>query len=192
MAEGSAQTGPDLSQGVPLDTIDDGGMVAGHVGDEALLLVRRGGELFAVGATCTHYSGPLGEGLVVDDTVRCPWHHACFDLRTGRALRAPALNDLTCWRVEQRDGMALVREALPAAASPKLPETGLPASVVIVGGGAAGHDLALVDPALHADPAKRGGGLVEAVVDIGAQRVQRDPTVGVALGARHLGAAQAP
>ena len=92
----------------------------------------------AIGATCTHYGGPLAEGLVVGDTVRCPWHHACFSLRTGAALRPPALNDLPCWRVEQRDGMAFVREELQRPAPPSRPAAGLPTSVVIVGGGAAG------------------------------------------------------
>ena len=96
--------GPDLTQGIALDELPDGGMLVGHAGDEQILLVRRGSEVFAVGAQCTHYQGPLAEGLVVGDTVRCPWHHACFDLRTGEALRAPALSPIACWDVEQRDG----------------------------------------------------------------------------------------
>ena len=92
MAEEQAQSvGPDLAQGIALAELPDGGKLVGHVGDEAVLLVRRGADVFAIGAHCTHYHGPLGDGLIVDDTVRCPWHHACFDLRTGEAVRAPAL-----------------------------------------------------------------------------------------------------
>jgi 3-phenylpropionate/trans-cinnamate dioxygenase ferredoxin reductase subunit len=117
-------------------------MLAGHVAGEAVLLVRGVGRLFAIGATCTHYGAPLVEGLVVGDTIRCPWHHACFRLGTGQALRPPALNDLKTWRVDRGNGMAFVREALPASIPPKLPTAGLPASVVIVGGGAAGNTAA--------------------------------------------------
>jgi apoptosis-inducing factor 3 len=134
---------PDLSQGVALNSLVDGEMLLGHVGGEPAVLVRRGADLFAVGATCTHYGGPLSEGLVVGDTVRCPWHHACFSLRTGAALRPPALNSLTRWRVEQRDGMAFVREPQPAADVPPAPVArDLPSSVVIIGGGGAGNAAA--------------------------------------------------
>ena len=111
MSSESAQpAGPDLRQGVPFDDLPDGGMLAGHVGDEPALLARRGEELFAIGALCTHYSGPLTDGLLVGETVRCPWHHACFSLRTGAAVRAPALNPVSCWRVERRGNRVCSRK----------------------------------------------------------------------------------
>src|SRR6476620_11180995 len=134
----SETTGPDLAQGVAIGTIADGGMLAGHVGDDAVLLARRGDEFFAIGATCTHYNGPLAEGLMVDDTVRCPWHHACFDLRTGEALRAPAFSPVDTWRVEQRDGKIYVREKRAQPEKKHRGKRDEPNKVVIVGGGAAG------------------------------------------------------
>jgi NADPH-dependent 2,4-dienoyl-CoA reductase/sulfur reductase-like enzyme/nitrite reductase/ring-hydroxylating ferredoxin subunit len=142
MSEESSADGPDFRQGVLLDRVTDGQMLLGHVAGEPALLVRRAEGLFAVGATCTHYGGPLIEGLLVEDTVRCPWHHACFSLRTGAALRPPALNGLPRWRVEQRDGMAFVCEPLPAAVPPTLAAAHLPASIVIIGGGASGNAAA--------------------------------------------------
>jgi NADPH-dependent 2,4-dienoyl-CoA reductase/sulfur reductase-like enzyme/nitrite reductase/ring-hydroxylating ferredoxin subunit len=140
----SKHSGPDLAQGIALAELADGGKLAGHVGDEEILLVRRGTEVFAVGAHCTHYHGPLADGLVVDDTVRCPWHHACFDLRTGEALRAPALSPLACWSVEQRDGKVFVREqeAQPKRKLRERPAGATPSKIVIVGGGAAGFAAA--------------------------------------------------
>ena len=117
-------SGPDLAQGLALDKIADGAMLAGRVDDEAVLVARRGEEIFAVGATCTHYSGPLSEGILVGETVRCPWHHACFSLRTGVAVRAPAFAALPRWRVELRGDTVFVREKTrgrsAAPARPKL------------------------------------------------------------------------
>ncbi|HXI20985.1 MAG TPA: Rieske 2Fe-2S domain-containing protein, partial [Gemmatimonadales bacterium] len=100
MSDAPPLSGPDLAAGVPLRDLADGVPLLGHAQGEAVLLVRRGGAIHAVGATCTHYSGPLAEGLVVGDTIRCPWHHACFSLRSGAALAAPALNPIPCWTVE--------------------------------------------------------------------------------------------
>src|SRR5258705_5651268 len=139
-AEQSKPKGPDLARGIPLSDVADGGMVGGHVGEDAVLLARRGNELFAIGATCSHYGGPLAEGLVVADTVRCPWHHACFSLRTGEALGAPAFNPVTCWRVEQRDGKAYVRDRIGSTEMSQKSRGALllPERVVIIGGGAAG------------------------------------------------------
>ena len=109
--------GPDFAQGVALADIGEGGMILGHVAGDAVLLARRGHELFAIGDECTHYHGPLAEGVLVEDTVRCPWHHACFSLKTGDALRAPALNAVPCWRVELRNGTVFVREKIESAAA---------------------------------------------------------------------------
>lgn len=142
--------GPDLARdGVPLDQLREGEPFLGHAGDEAVLLVRQGSEVHAVGATCTHYQGPLAEGLVVLDdrdgepTVRCPWHHACFSLRTGEALRAPALNPIPCWAVERRDGRVFLgaRHQLEPLASDVEPDHAR-ATFVLVGAGAAAHAAA--------------------------------------------------
>jgi NADPH-dependent 2,4-dienoyl-CoA reductase/sulfur reductase-like enzyme/nitrite reductase/ring-hydroxylating ferredoxin subunit len=131
------QPKPDLQQGVSVTALRDGEMLLGHVGDDDVLLARSGNEIFAVGAHCTHYHGPLSEGLLVDQTVRCPWHHACFNLKTGEALRAPALDPIACWRVERQGDRVTVREKITTSSARPTPLTS-PSSVVIVGGGAAG------------------------------------------------------
>ena len=133
-------TGSDLAQGVAVDDVSEGGVLLGHAQGEAVLLVRRSGEVFAVGATCTHYGGPLAEGLVSGDEVRCPWHHACFSLRTGEPVRAPALNAIACFDVTTRDGKIHVLGKRDAA-TVRLADAG-PSSIVIVGAGAAGNACA--------------------------------------------------
>jgi 3-phenylpropionate/trans-cinnamate dioxygenase ferredoxin reductase subunit len=140
MSGETTASGPDLSKGVELSAMQEGVPLLGHVGEEAVILVRAGGEVLAAGATCTHYSGPLAEGLVVGDTVRCPWHHACFDLKTGEALRAPALNPIPTYDVEIAGGR--VRVTGKRAESAVEPSPSGPASVVIVGAGAAGNAAA--------------------------------------------------
>src|ERR1700689_4439604 len=132
--------GPDLEKGIALAELADGGMLVGHVGGDAVLLARRGADIFAVDAHCSHYHGPLADGLMVGETVRCPWHHACFDLRTGEALRAPALSPLSCWKVEQKDGQVFVREKLPEKKPKAI--SGEAKKIVIIGGGAAGFAAA--------------------------------------------------
>jgi apoptosis-inducing factor 3 len=139
---------PDLAGGVQVIALPDGAMLAGRVGEDDVVLARAGDEFFAVGAHCTHYHGPLADGLIVGDTVRCPWHHACFSLRSGEAVRAPALDPIACWRVERNGDTIFVREKLdaPAARSAAGPPRAVPPeSIVIVGGGAAG--LAAADMA---------------------------------------------
>lgn len=147
-ADTSQLTGPDLQKaGCPVASVADGSMLLGHAAGEAVLVARRGAEYFAVSAACTHYSGPLAEGLMVDETVRCPLHHACFSLRTGEALRAPALNPIACWDIEPRDGRLFVTRKRPerdplAPASPHVANKADPSSVVVIGAGAAGSAAA--------------------------------------------------
>jgi NADPH-dependent 2,4-dienoyl-CoA reductase/sulfur reductase-like enzyme/nitrite reductase/ring-hydroxylating ferredoxin subunit len=141
MAEASRDLeGPDFEKGCDIEEVPNEGMLLGHAFDEAILVARQGPELFAIGATCTHYGGPLAKGLMVDCTVRCPWHHARFDLRTGEAIGAPALSDTPCWNIDKRGRSFFVvgRIEKKPARQPKLS----PASVVIIGAGAAGNAAA--------------------------------------------------
>ena len=126
-------SGPDLEAGVSDTDLKEGVPLLGHAGGEAVVLVRDGGQVHALGATCTHYSGPLAEGRVFDGAIHCPWHHACFDLKTGRP-GGPALAPIACFDVKLDGGKIRVG----AKRTPATPEAKGPASVVIVGGGASG------------------------------------------------------
>ena len=75
-ADQTEPSGSDLTKGIEVELLADGAMLLGHVGQDQVILARSGDDVFAVDATCTHYGGPLAEGLLVGDTVRCPWHAA--------------------------------------------------------------------------------------------------------------------
>jgi NADPH-dependent 2,4-dienoyl-CoA reductase/sulfur reductase-like enzyme/nitrite reductase/ring-hydroxylating ferredoxin subunit len=137
MAEALSELkGPDFEKGYETKNLGDGEMLLGHAFGEPVLVAKRGDELFAIGATCTHYGGPLAEGLMVDCTVHCPWHHARFDLRTGEAIAAPALNNVACYSIEKRGERFFVTAKIDLKTE-REPKTS-PASVVIIGAGAAG------------------------------------------------------
>src|SRR5688572_24844256 len=133
-----ATTGPDLQQGIRVSALADGGMIAGHVGEDAVVLVRKGDQFFALDAVCTHYGAPLAEGAIVGETLRCPWHHACFSLRTGSAVAAPAMRPLRVFSTVrdgdvvrvQPDARVIPAQAMSRAAGRE--------HVVIIGAGAAG------------------------------------------------------
>ncbi len=126
-------SGPDLKAGVVDSDVREGVPLLGHADGEAVVLVRDAGTIHALGATCTHYGGPLAEGRVFGGAIHCPWHHACFDLATGRA-HGPALTALACWDVALEGGRIRVgaRRDIASAEQPG------PKSVVIIGGGTAG------------------------------------------------------
>lgn len=143
-AQSERNEGPDLTQGVAAEAIREGQILEGQVDGETVILARKGEEIFAVSGTCTHYSGPLAKGLVVGETVRCPWHHACFSLRTGEALGAPAFDPIQCWNIEQRDGKVFITGKAGKAPVPVTTAEAAahPESIVIIGGGAAGFAAA--------------------------------------------------
>ena len=147
MAGSTELTGPDLTKGIDAASLEPGGALLGHANGEPVLLMRLGGDYCAIGATCTHYGGPLAEGLFDGDTVRCPWHHACFNVRTGEALRAPALSPVAQWATERRGSTVVVtgkfeRDPLAPSGSASFTRDPSVANVVIVGAGAAGNAAA--------------------------------------------------
>ncbi len=135
-------SGPDFSKGVSIELIAEGESLLGHVGDKAVLLSKIEDEFYAVGAHCTHYGGPLNEGLIVGDTVHCPWHHAVFSLRTGEALKAPALTPISCWSIEVRDDKVFVTGKRKALLEKR--EGTEKQQFIIIGGGAAGAAAAVM------------------------------------------------
>jgi NADPH-dependent 2,4-dienoyl-CoA reductase/sulfur reductase-like enzyme/nitrite reductase/ring-hydroxylating ferredoxin subunit len=159
MGGGTSVSGPDLRAGVRADELPEGAPFAGVVDGEGVVLVRRGEAVHAVGASCSHYGGPLAEGLVVGDTIRCPWHHACFDLQTGGVVGAPALQPIACYDVE-RDG-PLVRVRARRERPVRGPSTGTPGRVLLLGAGAASAACA---------EALRAGGFDGPITMIGAEQ----------------------
>jgi NADPH-dependent 2,4-dienoyl-CoA reductase/sulfur reductase-like enzyme/nitrite reductase/ring-hydroxylating ferredoxin subunit len=129
-------SGPDLRAGVKFNELAESAPLLAHFDGEPVILVRQSDKVFATGAVCTHYGGPLAEGLVVGDTIRCPWHHARFDLRTGEAEGAPALNPVSCFNVVRHEGMVMVDGK--KAADFRVVCKKNPSSIAIVGAGAAG------------------------------------------------------
>jgi NADPH-dependent 2,4-dienoyl-CoA reductase/sulfur reductase-like enzyme/nitrite reductase/ring-hydroxylating ferredoxin subunit len=130
--------GPDLGAGIDRAQLREGEPFLGHAAGEPVVLVKSGSEICAVGAACTHYGGPLAEGIVEGGTIRCPWHHARFDLRSGAAAR-PGRDPIPCYQVEQRAGRVRVGSRIAAV---QLRASAGPKSAVIVGGGAAGNACA--------------------------------------------------
>ncbi|KJV36796.1 FAD-dependent oxidoreductase [Luteibacter yeojuensis] len=141
MSEATPPPGPDFTQGIPASDVPAEGVLAGRVGDDAVVVGRTADGFAAIGGSCSHYGGALGEGIRVGGNVFCPLHHACFDLTTGRAVRAPALAPVDRWRVDERDGKLFIHEKLPAADAADPTDTP-DRHIVIIGGGGAGFAAA--------------------------------------------------
>lgn len=91
-----------------------GAMLTVTVDDRPVVVANLAGTFVAVDGTCPHAAGPLGEGEVVDGCrLRCPWHGATFDLRTGAACAGPARKGLRRYRVEVAAGAIRLAAAGP-------------------------------------------------------------------------------
>uniref|UniRef100_A0A8D3CHA3 Apoptosis inducing factor mitochondria associated 4 n=1 Tax=Scophthalmus maximus TaxID=52904 RepID=A0A8D3CHA3_SCOMX len=90
------------------EDLRDGQMKEVTVGDQTVLLVRALGQYSAVGSRCSHYNAPLIKGTLVGDRVRCPFHGACFNVRTGDIEEYPGLDSLPSYKVKVEDGKVYV------------------------------------------------------------------------------------
>ncbi|MDR6114753.1 MULTISPECIES: FAD-dependent oxidoreductase [unclassified Sphingomonas] len=132
----------DLAKGIASTDLEEGRILAGVVDGQDVVLVRHRGRVCALAGTCTHLKAPLADGIVADGTIRCPWHHARFDVETGEAVGAPAFAPLERFTVVEEQGRVRVEgpapraEVVPAKAGRRI------GRVVIIGGGGAGHACA--------------------------------------------------
>jgi nitrite reductase/ring-hydroxylating ferredoxin subunit/uncharacterized membrane protein len=94
---------------LPETSIVDGKLTRVMYEGTPILLVRRGGRLFAIAETCSHFSGPLSEGKLEENTVVCPYHFSRFALEDGRVLDGPAVHPQPCLEVRSRNGQIEVR-----------------------------------------------------------------------------------
>ena len=142
MSDDQKDIGLDLTQWAKVERVPEGEILAGVVGKDRVFVWRNGNGLKVYGVSCPHLGAPLNEGIVVGATIRCPWHHACFDLATGEAAAAPAFDALLEYAVTLDDDRFSVKPAhvkTPRRTSRRADSLG---TMAIVGGGAAGFAAA--------------------------------------------------
>ncbi|XP_033905209.3 apoptosis-inducing factor 3-like isoform X2 [Acipenser ruthenus] len=88
--------------------LKDGEMREVEVGSHKVLLVRSEGGYSAVGNLCTHYGATLSKGALSGSRVRCPWHGACFNIKTGDIEEYPGLDSLPCHKVKIENSKVFV------------------------------------------------------------------------------------
>jgi apoptosis-inducing factor 3 len=132
----------DLTQWIEVEAAPDGGILEGVVGEDRVFVWRDGNRLKAYNADCPHLGGPLNKGIVASATIRCPWHHACFDLATGQATAAPAFDALLEYPVTFDDDRFCVNPADAETPRRNSRRDDVLGTIAIIGGGAAGFAAA--------------------------------------------------
>lgn len=133
---------PDFSDGVDVSSLSNGDIISGKVGSRDAILVRSKDKFYILDAFCSHYHAPLKDGLVIDNEILCPWHHARFNLQTGMAICAPAFDPIKGWRAEIIGDKVVARERLQQVEKALIASDQAPKNVVIIGAGAAGFAAA--------------------------------------------------
>ncbi|XP_043910294.1 apoptosis-inducing factor 3-like isoform X2 [Protopterus annectens] len=138
-------TEDEFTKEVCLETdMQDGEMREVEMNEQKVLLVKINGSFSAVGSKCTHYGAPLIKGALIGHRVRCPWHGACFNVKTGDIEDYPGLDSLPCFKVKVENGKVLVTANKLALENSKRVKTMTPrdphcsSTVLILGGGPAG------------------------------------------------------
>lgn len=95
---------------IPERDLAEGAMVGVTAGEQAILLARVGGEIYAIHDICSHFHTNLSGGELIPDqcAVQCPLHDSCFDLRTGVPMEPPAEDPVETYAVKIEDGLILV------------------------------------------------------------------------------------
>lgn len=134
---------PDHKIGAADSFLKNGEMKRLDLDGTAVLVARNDDQYYAIGATCSHYGAPLDEGLLKGTTVMCPWHHACFDIRSGTRLEPPALNDVPHYAVRVENSEVVITLPNTNEVEPQgKAEPHDTRTFVIVGGGSAGNAAA--------------------------------------------------
>ncbi|ESO97239.1 hypothetical protein LOTGIDRAFT_214061 [Lottia gigantea] len=93
-----------------VDDIQDGGMKEVEIDGNKILLVQECEQYYAVGGKCSHYGAPLANGSLCKGVVRCPWHGACFDVKTGDIEDFPGLDSLPTYQVVVKSGKIYLKD----------------------------------------------------------------------------------
>ncbi len=99
------ETQCDFMEIAPASELPSGERLFVDIGDKPIVIFNLGDEFYAVQDMCSHEDLELGDGDLEDHEIICPHHGAHFDLRTGKALTLPAVEDIPAYPVRVREGM---------------------------------------------------------------------------------------
>ncbi len=88
----------------PASELPPGERLFVEVADRPIVIFNIADRYFAIGDVCSHDDGPVGEGDLEGHKITCPRHGAGFDVRTGKVLELPAVQDIPAYPVQVRDG----------------------------------------------------------------------------------------